>query len=305
MVLSTNHTVKKDKYSMEALSKRKIMSKRRYFWLRSKIGRMWFPSFRWSYDSQGELDALEDIFKAPDWDEPALKPALSCILAPALCAVYGNSKEWLADDGSSECGDDSSKELSCIQVNIESVEEDEPTRFFFDEDDDEDEYCGSTSSSSSLSPRPRPRSPELLYPPIPTLTAVKERLPVFFNYKYSSIFVSGYEAERQRGEKRMFNKDVAMRLAERRSSYAKKRREVDRDECIIIENEIDDAVESKLRQLQLADELEREGTLRRAKLLRRCAAMAEVLAKEHAESIIWRQKFEEAAGAVFGNKQFS
>lgn len=57
----------------------------------------------------------------------------------------------------------------------------------------------------------------------------------------------------------------------------------------------------------MADELEKEGTkrtLRRAKLWRRCAAMAEVLAKEHAEAYLWKQKFEEAAGIAFGNKRF-
>ena len=49
-----------------------------------------FPS--WSFDdwAQFELDTLEDIFKRSDgWQERALKPALSSILAPALCAVYG------------------------------------------------------------------------------------------------------------------------------------------------------------------------------------------------------------------------
>lgn len=48
-----------------------------------------FPS--WSFEdwAQFELDTLEDIFKRSDWQERALKPALSSILAPALCAVYG------------------------------------------------------------------------------------------------------------------------------------------------------------------------------------------------------------------------
>ena len=48
-----------------------------------------FPS--WSFDdlAQFELDTLEDIFKRSDWQDRALKPALSSILAPALCAVYG------------------------------------------------------------------------------------------------------------------------------------------------------------------------------------------------------------------------
>ncbi|KXJ19789.1 uncharacterized protein LOC110251537 isoform X2 [Exaiptasia diaphana] len=270
---------------------------------------------RWSYDNQGELDALEDIFKAPDWNEPALKPALSCILAPALCAVYGATKDGMVPVGTQrELHREAEKELSCIQVNIESVDEDEGTRFFFDDDDDDDlfysnelSYSSPSSSPSSPSNKSRPRSPELLYPPVPTLTAVKERLPVFFNYKYSSIFVSGYEAERQRLEKRTFGKHTAATLAERRSSYSKKRRDEDREEGIVIENEIDLAVESKFLQLKMADELEKQGTkrtLRRAKLWRRCAAMAEVLAKEHAEALLWKQKFEEAAGIAFGNKRF-
>ena len=48
-----------------------------------------FPT--WSFDdlAQFELDTLEDIFKRSDWQDRALKPALSSILAPALCAVYG------------------------------------------------------------------------------------------------------------------------------------------------------------------------------------------------------------------------
>lgn len=130
------------------------------------------------------------------------------------------------------------QELSCIQVNIESVEE-VPSGFFFDDDDDDEvfykEDTSCSSSSSSPSNTRRPRSPELLYPPIPTLTAVKERLPVYFNYKYSSIFVSGYEAERQRIEKRTFGKNTASLLAERRSSYNKRRRDMEREECLIIE----------------------------------------------------------------------
>ncbi|XP_031560418.1 uncharacterized protein LOC116296530 isoform X2 [Actinia tenebrosa] len=261
--------------------------------------------FRWSYDNQGELDALEDIFKAPDWNEPALKPALSCILAPALCAVYGATK-----DGMNASSREAVKELSCIQVNIESVEE-VPSGFFFDDDDDDEVFykddLSFSSSSSSPSNTRRPRSPELLYPPIPTLTAVKERLPVFFNYKYSSIFVSGYEAERQRTEKRTFGKDTALLLAERRSSYIKRRRDMEREECLIIENEIDNAIESKFYQLKMADELEKTGskrTVRRAKLWRRCAAMAEVLAKEQAEALLWKRRYEEAAGIAFGNKYF-
>lgn len=134
------------------------------------------------------------------------------------------------------------QELACIQVNIESVDEDDDTRFFFDDEDDDlfyssAEFSDSSPLSSPTSPshKGRPRSPELLYPPVPTLTAVKERLPVFFNYKYSTIFVSGYEAERQRLEKRTFGKHTAASLAERRSSYSKKRRDEVREEGIMIE----------------------------------------------------------------------
>ena len=48
-----------------------------------------FPSWSFADWAQFELDTLEDIFKRSDWQERALKPALSSILAPALCAVYG------------------------------------------------------------------------------------------------------------------------------------------------------------------------------------------------------------------------
>ena len=73
------------------------------------------------------------------------------------------------------------------------------------------------------------------------------------------------------------------------------------------QNEIEAAVESKFLQLKMADELEEQGTrrtVRRAKLWRRCAAMAEVLAKEHAEALLWKRKFEEAAFYAFGNQGF-
>ena len=48
-----------------------------------------FPSWSFADWAQFELDTLEDIFKRSDWQERALKPALSSIFAPALCAVYG------------------------------------------------------------------------------------------------------------------------------------------------------------------------------------------------------------------------
>ncbi|KAK3729635.1 hypothetical protein QZH41_020663, partial [Actinostola sp. cb2023] len=127
-----------------------------------------------------------------------------------------------------------SKELSCIQVNIESVDEDHPSFLFDDDDGNDDVYKDGICFSSPSSSTTHSRRPELLYPPVPTLTAVKERLPVFFNYKYSTIFVSGYEAERQRLEKREFGKDTAALLAERRSSYNKKRRDLEIEELVKI-----------------------------------------------------------------------
>ena len=76
---------------------------------------------------------------------------------------------------------------------------------------------------------------------------------------------------------------------------------------LFYQNEIDNAIESKFYQLKMADELEKTGTkrtVRRAKLWRRCAAMAEVLAKEQAEALLWKKRYEEAAGIVYGNKCF-
>lgn len=53
----------------------------------------------------------------------------------------------------------------------------------------------------------------------------------------------------------------------------------------------------------MAEELDKKGTSRmgrRAKLWRRCANMAEVLAKEEAETILFRKKYHNAAIHVFG-----
>ena len=41
----------------------------------------------WPIESHVELDALEDIFKE-NGRENALKPVLSTILTPGLCAIY-------------------------------------------------------------------------------------------------------------------------------------------------------------------------------------------------------------------------
>ena len=60
-------------------------------------------------------------------------------------------------------------------------------------------------------------------------------------------------------------------------------------------------------QLKLADNIEGSGTEaaeRRATLWRRCAAMAEVLAKEEAERLLWKKMFCVAAHHVYGNKAF-
>ncbi|KAJ7393408.1 hypothetical protein OS493_006381 [Desmophyllum pertusum] len=127
-----------------------------------------FPS--WSFDdwAQFELDTLEDIFKRSDWQERALKPALSSILAPALCAVYASYED---DKSISNLEDDriiwdrhyTLKDLSSIEVKIHGA--DSPT----------------SSSDSFFLPitddRERPRSPELLYPPIANIAEIKEKLP--------------------------------------------------------------------------------------------------------------------------------
>jgi hypothetical protein len=60
-------------------------------------------------------------------------------------------------------------------------------------------------------------------------------------------------------------------------------------------------------KFQLSDNIESSGTEsaeRRATLWRRCAAMADVLAKEEAERLLWKKTFCVAAHHVYGNKAF-
>ena len=51
----------------------------------------------------------------------------------------------------------------------------------------------------------------------------------------SPIFVSGYEAERQRNDIKQFGREVASKLAERRAEYAKRRTVQVQEENVIIE----------------------------------------------------------------------
>lgn len=60
-------------------------------------------------------------------------------------------------------------------------------------------------------------------------------------------------------------------------------------------------------KLQLSENIESAGTEaseRRTTLWRRCAAMAEVLAKEEAERLLWKKMFCVASHHVYGNKAF-
>ena len=62
-----------------------------------------------------------------------------------------------------------------------------------------------------------------------------------------------------------------------------------------------------MKQLQLADHLEKDGTFlkeRRAMLWRRCANMAEILAKEETEAILWQKRYKEATAVVSGSFAF-
>ncbi|KAK2556545.1 hypothetical protein P5673_021454, partial [Acropora cervicornis] len=236
-----------------------------------------FPS--WSFEdwSQFELDTLEDIFKRSDgWQETTLKPALSCILAPALCAVYSKAVFINID-------------LSRIEVKIQSA-------------DSQNCFLPITDE------RERSRSPELLYPPIANIAEIKERLPSPCDSGRSSpIFVSGYEAERQRNDIQQFGREVACKLAERRAEYAKRRMAQMEKESLIIEKNIKEATKNKIEQLKMADELEKDGTLlkeRRAKLWRRCANMTEILAKEETQASLWQQRYKEALAAVPDNILF-
>lgn len=253
-----------------------------------------FPS--WSFEdwAQFELDTLEDIFKRSDWQERALKPALSSILAPALCAVYAT----YGDNEISNLDDDrvvwdrqyTLKDLSSIKVKIQRA--DSPSSpsdsFFFPITDDHE----------------RSRSLELLYPPIANIVETKEKLhPPCDSGRSSPIFVSGYEAERQRNDIKQFGREVASKLAERRAEYAKRRASQIHEEREIIERNIEEAIRNKAKQLQEADHLEKDGSFlkeRRAKLWRRCANMAEILAKEETEATLWQNKYKEAISVASG-----
>ena len=75
----------------------------------------------------------------------------------------------------------------------------------------------------------------------------------------------------------------------------------------LLQRNIEEAVESKREQLKMADILERDGTFlkeRRAKLWRRCANMAEILAKEETEAVLWQKRYEQAVAVVSGNQAF-
>lgn len=65
---------------------------------------------------------------------------------------------------------------------------------------------------------------------------IKEKLPPPCDSGRSSpIFVSGYEAERQRNDIKQFGREVASKLAERRAEYAKRRMSQLQEENEIIE----------------------------------------------------------------------
>ena len=68
------------------------------------------------------------------------------------------------------------------------------------------------------------------------LRQTKERLPSPCDSGRSSpIFVSGYEAERQRNDIKQFGREAACKLAERRAEYAKRRMKQVQEETVIIE----------------------------------------------------------------------
>ena len=69
-----------------------------------------------------------------------------------------------------------------------------------------------------------------------SLWQTKEKLPPPCDSGRSSpIFVSGYEAERQRNDIKQFGREVASKLAERRAEYAKRRMGQLQEENEIIE----------------------------------------------------------------------
>lgn len=80
----------------------------------------------------------------------------------------------------------------------------------------------------------RPRSPGLLNPPLINLSHVKDRLKLPPYESTAEIYVSGFEAERQRSEIEEFGADTASKLAERREAYAKRLTERESRECDFI-----------------------------------------------------------------------
>ena len=62
--------------------------------------------------------------------------------------------------------------------------------------------------------------------------------------------------------------------------------------------------ESKMHLSENIDSPGCQASERRATLWRRCAAMADVLAKEEAERLLWKKMFCVASHHVYGNKAF-
>lgn len=74
-----------------------------------------------------------------------------------------------------------------------------------------------------------------------------------------------------------------------------------------LQRNIEEAVTNKVEQLKTADQLEKDGSFlkeRRAKLWRRCANMAEILAKEETQATLWQQRYKEALAVVPDNVVF-
>ncbi|XP_028394097.1 uncharacterized protein LOC114518320 isoform X2 [Dendronephthya gigantea] len=149
-----------------------------------------------------------------------------------------------------------------------------------------------------------PKSPTLLSAPLPSLTYIRSK---YHPPMQDEMFVSGIEAERQQIETKTLGNDTAHALADRRASYTRKLRAHAEDETNFVERYVEIAKEEKRSQLQLSENIESSGTeasVRRATLWRRCAAMADVLAKEEAERLLWKKMFCVAAHHVYGNKGF-
>ena len=73
-----------------------------------------------------------------------------------------------------------------------------------------------------------------------------------------------------------------------------------------MQSQIEHEVKYKIEQLKIAEDLEKQGThyiVRRATLWRRCANMAEALVQEETETRLWQRHFQDAAAAVYGNKE--